>query len=131
MLDDLARKTRRRGIVILISDLFDDEEKLIRGIQHLRFVGHEVIVFHVLDPYEVTFPFQGTVEFHRPRSAGPDAHAPGGNPQKLPRGIRRIPRSHPPRLRALRLPRTSASTTDQPWAEVLTAYLATRQHRYG
>lgn len=44
-LDDLARKTRRRGIVVLMSDLLDDEDKLIRGIQHLRFVGHEVIVF--------------------------------------------------------------------------------------
>ncbi|MEO6741933.1 MAG: DUF58 domain-containing protein, partial [Chthoniobacteraceae bacterium] len=62
-LDDLARKTRRRGIVILTSDCFDDEDKLIRGIQHLRFVGHEVIVFQVLDPHEMSFPFQGNVEF--------------------------------------------------------------------
>ena len=34
------------------------------GIQHLRFGGHEVIVFHTLDPDELDFPFQGLVEFH-------------------------------------------------------------------
>jgi len=62
-LHDLALKTRRKGLVIIISDLFDDEAAIIEGIQHLRFGGHEVIVFHVLDPYELEFPFRGLVEF--------------------------------------------------------------------
>src|SRR6185295_14992162 len=63
-LSEIARQVKRRGIVILISDLLDDEAKILEGIQHLRFGGHEVIVFHVLDPWELTFPFQGSVEFH-------------------------------------------------------------------
>jgi uncharacterized protein (DUF58 family) len=63
VLHDLATQVRRRGIVVIISDLFDDEEKILQGIQHLRFVGHEVIVFQVLDPAELEFPFRGTVEF--------------------------------------------------------------------
>jgi uncharacterized protein (DUF58 family) len=63
ILHNLAGQVRRRGIAIIISDLFDDEEKILQGIQHLRFVGHEVIVFHVLDPAELEFPFKGTVEF--------------------------------------------------------------------
>jgi uncharacterized protein (DUF58 family) len=63
VLHDTALKVRRRGIVILISDLFDDESKVMEGIQHLRFGGHEVIVFHVMDPYELDFPFRGLVEF--------------------------------------------------------------------
>jgi uncharacterized protein (DUF58 family) len=63
VLHDLAKQVRRRGLVILISDLFDDEERVLAGIQHLRFSGHEVIVFHVLDPFELEFPFKGTVEF--------------------------------------------------------------------
>jgi uncharacterized protein (DUF58 family) len=49
--------------VILISDLFDDEEQILRGIQHLRFSGSEVIVFHTMDPFELDFPFTGMVEF--------------------------------------------------------------------
>ena len=63
-LHDLAVQLRRKGIVIIISDFFDDEEAILEGIQHLRFGGHEVIVFHTLDPDELDFPFQGLVEFH-------------------------------------------------------------------
>ena len=63
VLHDMAGQIRRKGIVILISDLFDDEEKILDGVQHLRFGGNEVIVFHVMDPFELDFPFQGMVEF--------------------------------------------------------------------
>jgi uncharacterized protein (DUF58 family) len=63
VLHAMAGQIRRKGIVILISDLFDDEQAVLEGIQHLRFGGHEVIVLHTLDPYELEFPFQGLVEF--------------------------------------------------------------------
>jgi len=63
VLHDMALKIRRKGIVILISDLFDDEQKILDGIQHLRFGGNEVIVFHTMDPFELEFPFRGLVEF--------------------------------------------------------------------
>jgi uncharacterized protein (DUF58 family) len=63
VMHDMAGQIRRRGIVILISDLFDDERQILDGIQHLRFGGNEVIVFHVMDPYELDFPFEGLVEF--------------------------------------------------------------------
>ncbi len=63
VLNDLAAALRSRCIVILISDLFDDEESLQKSIERIRFQGSEVIVFHVLDPYEIKFPFTGTVKF--------------------------------------------------------------------
>lgn len=63
VLHRIASTVPRRGIVILISDLFDDEQKILDGVQHLRFVGHEVIAFHTLDPCELEFPFEGMVEF--------------------------------------------------------------------
>ncbi len=63
VLHDMAHQIRRKGIVILISDFFDDEQKVLDGLQHLRFGGNEVIVFHVMDPYELEFPFLGLVEF--------------------------------------------------------------------
>ena len=62
-LEQVAREARRRGIVILISDFFDDEEGLNRGLELLTFAGNEVIVFHTLDPYELTFPFDGIWKF--------------------------------------------------------------------
>jgi uncharacterized protein (DUF58 family) len=64
-------RIKRRGIVILISDLLDDEAKILDGLQHLRFAGHEVIVFHTMDPYEWTFPFAGNVEFDGYESPAP------------------------------------------------------------
>lgn len=63
VLHDMALQIRRKGIVIVISDFFDDEQKVLDGIQHLRFGGNEVIVFHLMDPYELEFPFVGLVEF--------------------------------------------------------------------
>ena len=63
VLHGMAGQIRRKGIVIVISDFFDDEEALLEGIQHLRFNGHEVIVMQVLDPCEIDFPFTGMVEF--------------------------------------------------------------------
>ena len=63
VLHDMARQIRRKGIVIVISDFFDDEQAVLDGLQHLRFGGNEVIVFHVMDPYELEFPFMGLVEF--------------------------------------------------------------------
>ena len=62
-LNDLAQMIKARGITIVISDFFDDEETIEKGIQRLRFGGSELIVFHVLDEAELTFPFEGMVEF--------------------------------------------------------------------
>jgi uncharacterized protein (DUF58 family) len=57
-LHQLAQRVKRRGLVILISDLLDDEDRVVRGLKLFRHRKHEVIVFHVLDPYEVNFPFE-------------------------------------------------------------------------
>ena len=63
LLSDLAQQVRRRGLVFLISDCFDEVPALIKGLQHLRFQGHEVTVFHTLHPDELGFPFQGMIRF--------------------------------------------------------------------
>lgn len=62
-LHELAETIPRRGMVILISDLLDDPERTIEGLRHFRFKGHDVIVFHLLDPDELTFPFTDTARF--------------------------------------------------------------------
>ena len=62
-LSDIARMTKARGITVVISDLFDDEEAFEKGVRQIRFGGSEVVVFHVMDDYEIEFPFDGIVEF--------------------------------------------------------------------
>lgn len=63
VLHDLAQNIKRTGLIILISDLFDDPEKILNGLKHFRYRKHDVIVFHLLDKYELTFPFEGLTIF--------------------------------------------------------------------
>ena len=63
VLHDLAGQIKRKGVVILIGDFFDNEDAILEGIQHIRFGGSEVIVFHTMDAFELEFPFKGMVEF--------------------------------------------------------------------
>ena len=60
---ELAQQARRRGLVFLISDCFDDVDAMLDGMRHLRFQGHEVTVFHVLHADELNFPFNGMIKF--------------------------------------------------------------------
>jgi uncharacterized protein (DUF58 family) len=53
----LAASIKRKSLIIVLSDLFDDAEKLLGALKHFRHARHEVIVLQVLDPAEVTFPF--------------------------------------------------------------------------
>jgi uncharacterized protein (DUF58 family) len=62
-LHQLADSLSKRGMVVLISDLLDDPERVIRGLKHFRFRGTDVIVFQVLDPDELAFPFERATRF--------------------------------------------------------------------
>lgn len=62
-LHQLADTILKRSIAVLISDLLDDPAAVIRGLKHLRFRGTDVIVFHVLDRDELTFPFDLATKF--------------------------------------------------------------------
>jgi uncharacterized protein (DUF58 family) len=58
-LHDIALMMKRRSFVVVISDLFSDVDDILGGLDHLRFDGHNVVVLHTLDPYELEFPFNG------------------------------------------------------------------------
>lgn len=62
-LHQVAEALVRRSLVVFISDLLDEPEPVIRGLKHLRFRGSDVIVFQVLDPDEIGFPFRGPSRF--------------------------------------------------------------------
>ena len=56
-LHEMAERIKRRGLVIVLSDLLDDPTQVIAGLKHFRHRKHEIIVFHVLDPRERDFAF--------------------------------------------------------------------------
>lgn len=62
-LHQIAEKLNKKGLVILISDLWDDPELILNGIKHFRYLGHEVIIFHIWDSMEFTLREDKKVEF--------------------------------------------------------------------
>jgi uncharacterized protein (DUF58 family) len=63
-LNSIADKIKRRGLVIIISDLFDDISSVISALKHFRYQKNEVIVFQILDPSERSFSFGRDAVFH-------------------------------------------------------------------
>ena len=62
-LRQLADTLTKRGLIVLISDLLDEPEAVVTGLRYLRARGMEVVVFHVLDQAELTFPFEEAAKF--------------------------------------------------------------------
>jgi uncharacterized protein (DUF58 family) len=54
-LNEIADKVKRRGLVIIISDLFDDQKEVLSALRHFKYTKNEVIVFQILDPLELSF----------------------------------------------------------------------------
>ena len=63
VLHQTAEVIKKRGLIILISDLFDSPEEILSGLQHFRYKGHEVVVFHILDPQELELDFSQRTRF--------------------------------------------------------------------
>jgi uncharacterized protein (DUF58 family) len=64
MLHRLANRFKKRCLIVLISDLYDDPDEVMRALHHFRHRRHEVIVFHVFDKAEIEFPFRDVISFH-------------------------------------------------------------------
>lgn len=63
VLTEFAPRFGRRGVVMIISDCFDDEERILKSLRRFRYDQHDVILFHVLHRDELSFPFDGNVRF--------------------------------------------------------------------
>ena len=60
---DIAERVQRRGLVIIISDMFDDGEKIKEALHHFRYRNHELVVFHIMAEEEISFPFRKFTSF--------------------------------------------------------------------
>ncbi len=63
VLELAVQRFNRRGLVVLISDLLDDTDRLLKALRLVRFAGHDVLLIHVLDRDEVEFPFESMSRF--------------------------------------------------------------------
>lgn len=62
-LNEIAERIKKRSLIIVISDFFDDVETVSKSLQHFRHDQNEVIVFHILDPREIDFKFGRSATF--------------------------------------------------------------------
>jgi uncharacterized protein (DUF58 family) len=67
---DIAERIPRRGLVVILSDLYDDPEALVNALHHFRYRRHEVLLFHVVAEEELTFPFESYTKFRDLERAG-------------------------------------------------------------
>jgi len=125
---DLAERFKKRGLVVVISDLFDDVTGILAGLKHFRHRGHEVIIFHILDRAEIELPFDELTLF-RGLEEWPEVLSD-------PRAVRKAYRKEFEKyLRELSAGCRANNadylmiSTDQKLDVVLTAYLARRRQR--
>lgn len=124
-MNQLADALTRRGLVVLISDLLDDPARVVKGLKHFRYRGCDVLVFHVLDNAELTFPFDRPVRFKDPE----DASERLTNPARVRDSyLARVDAFIAEYRRALRAEGIDYQVLDtsQPLDQALLAYLATR-----
>jgi len=63
VLDQIAEKVTHRSLILLLSDCFDDLETIKKGLRHLRYKKHEVLILQIMDPQELEFPFEDVTLF--------------------------------------------------------------------
>lgn len=127
-LHELAERQDKRGFVVLISDLLDDPEAVVEGLKHFQFNGHDVILFHIMDPDEINFGFQDLTEFEDMET--------GERLLVVPEVMREVYLENLERYRSL-LKRECGRlgidytllTTDQPLDFALFEYLSARKRR--
>ena len=124
---ELVPKVHRRGLLIVLSDLFGDVDELLKALAHFRHAKHEVIIFQIWDPDELNFPFRQWTRFESLEKAGnrrlvDPAHLRNAYLENL-RKFREQLTTGCYRHRIALVP----MTTDRPYADALASYLAMRR----
>lgn len=130
VLDRIASQVQRRGLVLLFSDLMDDPQTILTGLKHFRHRGHEVVVFHILDPVELSLDFHGEVEFESLEEPG---HRVRLEPAHLQEGYRMQVANWRRELRRecrQQMVDLVEITTDTPFEKGLGAYLEKRRRMH-
>jgi uncharacterized protein (DUF58 family) len=125
----VAERLRRRGIVAVISDLYDEPANVLSGLRHLAFRGNDVIVFQILDPAELHFNFPDAAQFID-METGSEMHViPDYIRQEYRRLIRNQAAEYEKECRKDRMD-FSLIDTSQPLDSALFSYLVRREQLY-
>jgi uncharacterized protein (DUF58 family) len=125
----LAEFLSRRGLIVVISDLYDEVENIMAGLKQLKAKGNDIMVLHIMDNFELTFPFMDAAQFEDMENKR-KMHI---IPEYLRSQYLTIINEHIARLRkemsGSRIDYTLMDTT-KPVDEALFSYLAAREHSH-
>lgn len=125
----LAAMLRHRGLVMIFSDLLSEEQPMLRALRNLRHAGHDVIVFHVLDEAEVTFPFQGTVQLRDPETGASESVRAADAATEYRKTIEEFRKRLDREFSESRIDYVPLDTS-QPYDKALMEYLLRRRNRF-
>jgi len=125
----VAAMLKQHSLVMLFSDLLTDPEEVLAALAQLRYGGHDVIVFHVLDEAEVYFPYSGQVQFEDPETGeSVSVDAAGFRAEYLDQ-IESFRTRYQDACHGLRIDYVPLDTS-MPFDKALTEYLQQRQGRF-
>ena len=128
-LRDLAEAIRKRGLIVLISDLLDEPGRVLEGLKHFRHRGTEVIVFQVLDPAELRFPFERAARFRDVESRDEVLAVPGAVREQYLQAMNDLQERYRRELRLTGIDHVVLDTS-QPLETALLSYLMTRRRAF-
>lgn len=129
LLGHAARLVHRRSIILFFSDLLEPSEEVEMGLKHLRFLGHEVLVFQVLDRDELEFPFTETRIFEDLETGVRRIITPAVVRQQYLERFEAFMAPYRELFRKLEMPHCLVRTDQPPWP-ALALFLAERKRRY-
>jgi uncharacterized protein (DUF58 family) len=128
-LHEAAELATRRGMVVIISDLFDEIPAIVKGLEHLRFKNHEVLILHVLDPWERDLPLEGNIRFRDLETEETLTTQAEGIREQYQRAVQQWRTTLDAECRNRAVDRVEM-TTDDPLDQVLLDYLVKRSKSY-
>jgi uncharacterized protein (DUF58 family) len=123
--DELAERLSRRGLVVVLSDLMDDPDRVISGLRHFRHRGHEVIVFWILDPAERDLPYEQETRFVDAETANELVSSPWRIRAAYQRALTELQAKYVRSCREARIDIVPL-TTEEPFDLTLSSYLKKR-----
>ena len=126
LLDHAIRLVHRRSILLFFSDFLEPAESIATALAHLRFLGHECLIFHVLDRDEIEFPFGDDAVFEDLETGLRRSVMPPAVREQYLQRFSAYMDKHREQFRALEMPYCPIRTDKEPW-EALAMFLSERR----
>ncbi|WP_298861472.1 DUF58 domain-containing protein [uncultured Gimesia sp.] len=128
-IQQIASMVKHRSLFMIFSDLLTDQKQVLDSLQRLRYAGHDVIVFHVLDEAEVYFPFQGMVDLKEPEAGDSMIVDAEGMKADYLEALNELRETYTEKLQAMGVDYVPLDTS-MPFDKALIEYLSQRKARF-